>query len=117
MVIRGAAPVFIFFSLQTCLKCAVALKNRLIRLPGPSSDPRRTAAEAMVAQLGPGSLGAVGAMGVLGAYPVHNPHTAYTAIMQADAGSLRAFVRVAMCPESPNATTLTDPRYCMGPRQ
>ena len=41
---------------------------------------------------------------------VHNPHTAYTAVMSARDGTLRPFVRVAMCPKDP-ASTFADARY------
>ena len=54
----------------------------------------------------------LGVFATLGAYPVHNPHTAYTALMDAAAGSLKAFVRTAMCPEHPG-TTVIDGRYCV----
>lgn len=71
-----------------------------------------------------GDLGLVDAFAVASAYPVHNPHTAYTAMMRAadkvtddstnstKAGSLVAYVRVAMCPKNSASAPYSDPSYC-----
>eukprot|EP00035_Acanthoeca_spectabilis_P008516 m.155097 g.155097 ORF g.155097 m.155097 type:complete len:442 (+) comp14395_c2_seq1:13-1338(+) len=85
-------------------------------LPDDPTDPRRTAAEAALVSVGPvvGTT-AMGLYAVASTYPVHNPHTAYTAVMNAADGTLTAFVRTAMCPESPGTTTV-DGRYCLANR-
>lgn len=68
-------------------------------LPDSATDPRRSAAETTLTQLGQGeAASALGLMGVASTYPVHNPHTAYTAVMAAGPGTMHAFVRTATCP-------------------
>ena len=81
-------------------------------LPDPADDPRRSVAEAALAQFGRAEAATpLGAFAVASTYPVHNPHTAYTAIMSAASGELHAYVRDAMCPENPGAVP-SDQRYC-----
>lgn len=83
-------------------------------LPDSTADPRRTAAVATLVSIGPSVGGTVlGAFAVASTYPVHNPHTAFTAVMSAAEGTLTAFVRTAMCPETAG-TTILDSRYCGG---
>ena len=53
----------------------------------------------------------MGLFGVLSSFPVHNPHTAYTAMMSPAAGTMAAFVRTSMCPETPGDAVI-DSRYC-----
>ena len=81
-------------------------------LPDPADDPRRSVAEATLAQFGRAeAASSLGGFAVASTYPVHNPHTAYTAIMSAASGELHAYVRDAMCPENPGAVP-SDQRYC-----
>jgi len=79
------------------------------------ADPRRTAAEATLKQLGQTEAASpLGLLAVAGTYPVANPDTAYTAVMAATQGTLHAFVRAALCPVDPGAT-FADPSYCSVP--
>ena len=57
-------------------------------------DPRRTAAELTLRQMGQDvATNELGLFAVLSTYPVHNPHTAYTVIMSPAKGALHVFVR------------------------
>jgi N-acylethanolamine-hydrolysing acid amidase len=80
--------------------------------PDPADDPRRSAGEATMAQLGRGfGTTPLGLFVAASAYPVHNPHTAYTAVMSPLSGELRAVVREALCPVDPTLAR-ADSRYC-----
>ena len=65
--------------------------------PDPPQDPRRTALERYLNEMGR-ELGTskMGLFAAISTFPVHNPHTAYTAVMQADSGALTSFVRTSM---------------------
>jgi hypothetical protein len=83
-------------------------------LPDSVLDPRRAAAEGILAAVGREvATTELGAFAVVSTYPVHNPHTAYTAMMSAQDGTLSAFVRTAMCPEIVS-NSAHDARYCGG---
>ncbi|CAJ1389830.1 unnamed protein product [Effrenium voratum] len=83
-------------------------------LPDDVLDPRRTAAERLLRDMGQAE-GAMqmGLFAVSSAYPVHNPHTAYTAVMSAATGELHAYIREASCPLHPDASIVRDRRYCL----
>ena len=90
----------------------VAQTNYDSWLPDDSSDPRRTAAQNTLQQMGRANAASqLGLYAALGQYPVHNPHTAYTAIMDPAAGTLQSFVRQAMCPQD-SGQSMQDARYC-----
>ncbi|CAJ1362687.1 unnamed protein product [Effrenium voratum] len=56
-------------------------------LPDDVLDPRRTAAERLLRDMGQAEGATqMGLFAVSSAYPVHNPHTAYTAVMSAATG-------------------------------
>lgn len=84
--------------------------------PDNEGDPRRTAAETLLRQVGQDEAASqLGLYAVASAFPVHNPHTAYTAVMSAKTGDFHAFVRRAMCPETTDlAWPFKDVRYCQG---
>ena len=82
--------------------------------PDPASDPRRSAAERMLREMGEAGVGGAAVLSlfaVASSYPVANPHTAYTAIMDPATGALTAYVREAMCPVDAQLAQ-EDPRYC-----
>lgn len=91
---------------------AVPLPVRRPCRPDNAADPRRSAAESVLHNLGPAlAKSEMGLFGVLSSFPVHNPHTAYTAMMSPAAGTMAAFVRTSMCPETPGDAVI-DSRYC-----
>jgi len=109
------------------LSCAQAGSTSPTSHVGNSSSSSGRSASSTVGLSGNdcrGDLGLMDAFAVASAYPVHNPHTAYTAMMRAagkttddsmsssKAGSLLAYVRVAMCPENTVSAPYSDPRYC-----
>ena len=105
-------------------ECLADLSLRpLVRLegvfrPDSGTDPRRTAADAVMRQHGAAhAASALGMYAAVTTYPVHNPHTAYTAIMHARTGELHAYVRQAMCPEIGSVQgVVLDSRYCQSGR-
>ena len=65
--------------------------------PDPAEDPRRTALEHYLNDMGPHvGTSTMGLFAAISTYPVHNPHTAYTAVMQPKTGLLTSFVRTSM---------------------
>ena len=65
--------------------------------PDPATDPRRTALERYLDDMGADiGVSKMGLFAAISTFPVHNPHTAYTAVMQPDSGALTSFVRTSM---------------------
>lgn len=82
-------------------------------LPDDPDDPRRTAAELSMRNLGPAEAESLlGLLAVASTFPVHNPNTAYTALMSASTGELHVYVRQAVCPLDPRTNIVQQRRYC-----
>lgn len=81
--------------------------------PEDDKDPRRTAAELLLRNLGRDEgASMLGLMVVTSSFPVHNPHSAFSAIMSAATGELHAYVREAVCPVDIDASVVPEYRYC-----